>query len=110
MTEVRFINPEFPCTRCDSEVKHTNEEHMKMFPVNTINEWMLSYGSNMDNHSYTLAGRGKFVKVGRPDTVIFRTQQEIYRFCAHLMAQAVLLPHEEGEHTFEEVQHAIHNA
>jgi hypothetical protein len=85
------------------------DQQESAFPVNTENEFSLITGTNMANHSTALAGRAKFVKVGIPIPV-FRTKQEVYRFCAYALALAETLPHEGGEHTFEEVREAIQNS
>lgn len=80
------------------------------FPINTLNEYGLSLGQNLDNHSTALAGRAKFVRQSDPTVPTFRTQQAAFRYAAYLVSMAMVLPHEEGEHEFEEVLDAIRNA
>lgn len=86
-------------------------EHPNIIPVDTTNEHVIFTGENMSNHSATLAGFGKFIKVGaqHPQGLMFRTRQSVYRFCAYalIMAEAHGLPDEGGEHSFEEVLEAI---
>lgn len=80
--------------------------------VNTNNEYALSAGTNLPNHSTSLSGRGKFVKAGIPTPPCFRTKQEVYRFCVYalILAEAHGLPDENGSHTFEQIQEAVANA
>lgn len=88
--------------------KTTDSEEI---PVNTLNEWMISKGQNMDNHTMSMKGRKHFVRQGRVEPPTFRTKQEAYRYCAYVLTMAdVFLPDEEGAHGFEEVLHAIQNA
>jgi len=80
--------------------------------VNTANELGLSAGSNLPNHSTSMAGRSKFVRQVQPSVPTFRTKQEAYRYAAWLTEMAeVHLPDEEGAelHTFEAVRDAIRN-
>jgi len=80
--------------------------------VDTKNEYGLSAGSNLPNHSVSIAGRSKFVRQVVPNVPTFRTKQEAYRFAAWLTEMAeVHLPDEEGAelHTFEAVRDAIRN-
>lgn len=79
-------------------------------PVNTVNEYILMTGQNLPNHSTSLAGRGKYVKVGRHGEPIYRTKQEAYRYAAYLLTMADTLPDEDGAHTYQEVEEAIRNA
>jgi len=80
--------------------------------IETINEYALSAGQNMPNHSTSLAGRGHYVRQGVPDVPTFRTKQAAFRYAAYivLMAEAHL-PDEEGSatHTFPQVLDAISN-
>lgn len=80
-----------------------------LIEVNTINQFAVHTGQNLENHSKSLAGRGKFVKPGVP-VLDFRTKQEVFRFAAHLLTQAIVLPDEEGAHTFDEVMEAVQNS
>lgn len=77
------------------------------YSVNTLNEFAINAGQNLPNHSTSMAGRGKFVRVGDPKPVIFRTQQEAFRFCAWVLTLADTLPSEAGGHSFETVLDAI---
>jgi hypothetical protein len=85
-------------------------EPVEEFEVETLNEYMIHYGENLPNHSTSLNGRGKFVKIGMQTPPVFRTKQEAYRFCSYILAMAPLLPDEPGNHTYEEVEAAIKNA
>lgn len=78
-------------------------------PVNTLNEWAIGYGKNLDNHSSALAGRAGFIRQMDGTVPTFRTKQEAYRYAAYLISMAEVLPDEDGEHTFEEVLSAIQN-
>lgn len=78
-------------------------------PVNPVNEFILTSGQNLPNHSKSIAGRGKFVRPALQNIPEFRTRQEAYRFCAWAITMADLLPDEDGAHTFEQVLEAVHN-
>ena len=79
-------------------------------PINTLNEYVLMGGRNLGNHSMSLAGFSKFVRVGTlTPQLVFRTKQQVYRFCAYALLMAFDLPDEEGEHSFEDVLEAIKN-
>ena len=102
-----------PCERCEGTEQHNNAEHLEVFPVNTLNEFMMLQGENLPNHSTSRNGRGKFVQPGAPGNICFRSKQQLYRFIAYAatMAEDVArLPDEEGAHTYQEVLHAIRNA
>lgn len=80
--------------------------------VITLNEYLLSSGQNLANHSTSLSGRGKFIRQSMPQMPTFRTKQEAYRFAGWLVTMAESwLPDEEGSenHTFEVVRDAIRN-
>lgn len=80
-------------------------------PVNTLNEFAISAGQNLDNHTASMSGRGKFVRQMMPTVPTFRTKQEAFRYAAYLVTMAEShLPDEDGEHTYEQVLHAIQNA
>jgi len=79
-------------------------------PIDTTNQYAMQTGENLPNHTTSLTGRGKFVKVGLALPVTFRTRQQAFRFCAWALALAEVLPDEDGAHTFEEVQEAIQNS
>lgn len=78
--------------------------------VDITNEFALHSGVNLPNHSTTLAGRGKFVRVGLSGPLVFRTKQQAYRFAAHLVSKAEILPGEDSDVSFEEVLDAVHNS
>jgi hypothetical protein len=81
-------------------------------PIDTINEYAMSAGQNLPNHSTSIAGRGRFVRQSIPDVPTFRTKQQAYRYAAWLIEMAGNhLPDEDGceLHTFEEVRAAIIN-
>jgi hypothetical protein len=78
-------------------------------PIDTANEYLVGARMNMSNHSSWKAGRGKFVCVGLPGAIVLRTRQAAYRLCAYILTLAETLPDEEGNHTFEQVKHAIRN-
>lgn len=79
-------------------------------PVNCENEYAIVTGENLPNHSTSMLGRGKFVKVGSVSAPVFRTKQEAYRFCAWVICYADVLPDEEDNaYSFEEVREAIEN-
>lgn len=81
--------------------------------INTSNDFLLSAGQNLPNHSTSLAGRGRFVRQSLTEIPTFRTKQEAYRYAAYLITMAeVHLPDEEGSetHTFEVVLDACRNS
>jgi len=80
------------------------------FPVDTLNEYVVVSGTNLPNHSTSLEGRGKFVKVASGVPPVCRTKQQVFRLCAWLMSMAEILPDEPGEHSYEQVLKAVHNA
>jgi hypothetical protein len=80
--------------------------------INTANDYLISAGKNLPNHSETMKGRGNFVRQSLPLIPTFRTRQEAYRYAAYVVTLAEThLPDEEGceLHTFEEVSKAIRN-
>lgn len=88
-------------------------------PVNTLNEFAISTGKNLGNHTESIAGRGTWVRQMVPTVPLFRTKQQSYRYAAYLLTMTdnviredggIGLPDEEGAHTFEQVLHAIQNA
>jgi hypothetical protein len=79
-------------------------------PVNTLNEFAIGAGQNMENSTHAMNGRAHFVRQGMPTVPTFRTKQEAFRYAAYLVTLAeVKLPDEDGEHTYEQVLHAIRN-
>lgn len=81
--------------------------------VDTANEFAINTGENLPNHSTSRAGRGMFVRQGVPEVPTFRTKQQAFRFCAHVVLLAENnLPDEEGceLHTFPAVLDAVQNS
>lgn len=79
-------------------------------PIDTRNEFAVLVGTNLANHSQSMAGRGKFVQVGGQPIPPLRTKQQAFRLAAWIAryAEAYNLPDEAtGAHTFEEVYNAI---
>lgn len=79
---------------------------------NTLNEWLIGTGTNLPNHTSSIAGRGSFVRQSRPEIPTFRTKQEAYRYAAWLITLAELhLPDESPTETyaFDEVLVAVRN-
>lgn len=75
------------------------------------NEFGVLAGENLPNHTTSLQGLGRFVRVAIGNPTV-RTRQGAYRLAAHILAKAQTLPHEteEGEeipHGWEEVLDAI---
>jgi len=78
--------------------------------IDTTNEWLLSLGTHLPNHSQSIAGRPKFVApVLSQRQLVFRTKQQAYRFASYLIELADSLADEEGEHSFDEVLDAVRN-
>lgn len=96
--------------KTDSESFDEGTPAVEEIPVNTLNEWAISSGRNLDNHSASLAGRSAFIRQGHPQVPTFRTKQAAFRYAAYLVTMAELLPDEDGAHEYEEVLHAIQNA
>jgi hypothetical protein len=80
--------------------------------VSTINDFFLSSGQNLPNHSTAIRGRAKFVRQSLPESPIFRDKQKAFRYAAWLICMAEMLPDEDGQEgiTFEEVLDAIRNS
>lgn len=78
--------------------------------VDAANDYMIGLGENLPNHSLSQMGRSKFVRQKVAGMPTFRTQQEAFRYAAWLVSMAEVLPHEDGEHTFEQVLDAVRNA
>lgn len=79
--------------------------------INTSNDYGLSTGQNLPNHSASVMGRGKFVRPLKPIQE-FRDRQTAYRFAAYLITMAEIhLPNDDGceEHDFKSVLAAIQN-
>lgn len=78
-------------------------------PINTENEFHLSRGENLPNHTASQGGkRQKFVRpVQQP---IFRTRQSAYRFMGWLHTMAETLPDEDIPSTYEEILDRIQNS
>lgn len=80
--------------------------------MNTRTEFVVLSGQNLPNHSESLRGRGKFVRINghNPNNSVplFRTRQEAYRLAAHLLCAAQGLPIEDEEpSTWDEVLEAV---
>lgn len=76
-------------------------------PVNTANEFALSAGQNLPNHTALGGRRAKFVRpIQHP---LFRTRQSAYRFIGWLEAMAETLPDEDNPTSLEDVRAAIRN-
>lgn len=80
--------------------------------INTINEFMISTGENLPNHSAALMGRARFVRQSRPEVPTFRTKQMALRYAAWLVEMAELLPDDEDQPgvTFEQIRDAVRNS
>lgn len=80
-------------------------------PIDTTNDFLLSSGENLPNHSMSRAGLGKFVHQALSDHPVWRTRQDAYRYAGWLLTLAEILPDSEGEEgvTFEQVKTAIRN-
>lgn len=82
-------------------------------PVNTMNDYGLSAGQNLPNHSTSMVGRGKFIKQVTALGPVFRDRQTAYRYAAYLVTMAeVHLPDENDceAHDFPTVLAAIRSA
>lgn len=80
--------------------------------VETINEFAISAGENLPNHTMSARGLGKYVQQGMPVYPVFRTRQAAYRYAAWIITMAEIhLPDEEGAegHDFDAVHNAIRN-
>lgn len=89
-----------------------DEESTKEYPIDTSNQFFMTGGRNLPNHTTSMQGRGAFVKAALNIVPIFRTKQEAYRYCAYALtiADTIGLPDEPGDHTWEDVLHAIQNS
>lgn len=79
--------------------------------IRTDTDHVVLYGENLPNHSTSLAGRGRYVRIS-PQTAtttvpIFRTRQEAYRLAANLLCTAQELPNEDNAHTWDEILEAV---
>jgi hypothetical protein len=91
----------------------TNSKPEQDVIIDITNEFALHTGQNLPNHTSSLEGRGKFVRVGYPAPVIFRSKQEVYRFCAYALSMAETLPDETVgpvAHSFEQIQEAVNDS
>lgn len=82
-------------------------------PVSTTNDYGLSAGQNLPNHSTSINGRGAFVRQTLPKIPEFRTRQEAYRYSAYLITMAeIVLPDDNDceAHDFPTVLAAIRSA
>lgn len=85
---------------------------MKREPIDTTNDYLLSAGENLPNHSMSKAGLGKYVTQSLHEIPIWRTRQDAYRYAAYLVTLAETLPDTEGEEgvTLEHVIASVQNA
>ena len=80
--------------------------------IDTANNYLISVGQNLPNHSAALEGRAAFVRQSIAVIPTFRTRQEAFRYAAYLVILAEnSLPDEDGceLHTFAAVTSAIRN-
>jgi hypothetical protein len=87
-----------------------NQEEPDPIEISTLNDFMLSSGRNLPNHSSSMSGRAVFVRQSLPEIPTFRDRHKAYRYAAWLISMAeALLPDEPGQEdvTFEEVLSAI---
>lgn len=70
-------------------------------------DFVIMAGQNLPNHSESLAGRAKFVRISGhrvSNTVpLVRTREEAYRLAANLIATAQCLPNEEEVATWDDI-------
>ncbi|HTS10100.1 MAG TPA: hypothetical protein VMP68_31345 [Candidatus Eisenbacteria bacterium] len=81
--------------------------------VKTDNDYLISSGENLPNHSASMMGRGKFIRQSRMDIPTFRDRQSAFRYAAYVVEMAdALLPDDDGQEgvTFNDVRSAIRNA
>lgn len=75
--------------------------------MNSQTEFVVMAGQNLPNHSESLAGRGKYVRINghNPNNNIplFRTRESAYRLAAHLLCAAQGLPTEDEVITWDEM-------
>lgn len=66
-----------------------NEEDF-IRPINTTNDALVMMGANLPNHTTSLQGFGRWVRVGSnaQATMTFRTRQSVYRAVSWLLAMA----------------------
>lgn len=77
--------------------------------INVTNDFAVHHGRNLPNHIRTHQGQPTYVRIGNPQAMIFRTNQQVYRFIGHLLKNADLadLADEEGAHDYDDVVTAI---
>lgn len=79
--------------------------------VKTNCTFVVLVGENLPNHSMSLQGLSKFVRISgfsqNNNYPIVRTRQEAYRLAAHLLANSQDLPHEDLPSTWDEVLDAV---
>lgn len=97
-----------PIVNEDAAVVGTAPQELTFIQIDVTNEFALHTGTNLPNHSTTLSGRGKFVRVGS-ERPLFRTKQSAYRFAAWLLVMSDVLPDEDAAVSFEEVLDAVRN-
>lgn len=76
--------------------------------ADATNEWLITAGENLSNHSASLRGQGKYVAITRTD-LLLRTKQQVFRLIAWLLvlAEANGLPDEDVASTLDEVIDAV---
>lgn len=79
--------------------------------MNTQTEFVVMAGQNLPNHSESLAGRAKFVRISGYSTnnslPIVRTREAAYRLAAHLICAAQGLPNEEEIVSWDDMLEAV---
>lgn len=108
------IIPPAPLDRTQEELSEAAFDKAYGVPdVNTLNEFAVQAGNNLPNHTSSMMGRGKYVKLGVSGPVILRTKQQAFRLIAWLetMTEAQGLPDEDDSaHTLDDVRRAIQNS
>lgn len=80
--------------------------------IETRNDFALSFGQNLPNHSSSISGRGAFIRQSLSELPTFRDRQTAYRYAAWLVLLADVLPDDDGQEgiTFDDVLSAISDA
>jgi len=78
---------------------------------NTANDFMWLGGTNLPNHSASVAGHPRFVTHAVTKLMMFRNKQDAFRCAAWLVTMAdIHLPDDkDAVFTFEEIRQAIRN-
>lgn len=91
-------------------VNETGAPIFAEIPIDTTNDYLLSAGQNLPNHTMTRAGLGRYVTQSLREVPLFRTKQEAFRYAAWLsvMADAYLPDDPDAPaFTFEQVRDAV---